>query len=160
MCVKTKNWDGKKPNILVTGGVHGYETSGVQGALLFLQTEAMKYAEKFNILVCPCVNPWGYECIQRWDFNGVDPNRSFYENSPCEPSAAVYNLVKKLDIKWTQHTDLHETTNSDYTEFMPAFASRDGMKLANTGPVPVNVKLEDAPGGSKALQMFTELDKE
>jgi hypothetical protein len=29
MCVKTRNWDENKPNILVTGGVHGYETSGV-----------------------------------------------------------------------------------------------------------------------------------
>jgi hypothetical protein len=28
--VKTKNWDVSRPNILITGGVHGYETSGVQ----------------------------------------------------------------------------------------------------------------------------------
>lgn len=28
-CLKTKNWDEKKMNVLVTGGVHGYETSGV-----------------------------------------------------------------------------------------------------------------------------------
>ena len=27
--VKTKNWGEKKPNVFVTGGVHGYETSGV-----------------------------------------------------------------------------------------------------------------------------------
>ncbi len=63
LCVKPRNWDKNKPNILVTGGVHGYETSGVQGALLFLKTEALKYSEQFNIMVCPCVNPWGYECI-------------------------------------------------------------------------------------------------
>lgn len=59
MSVKTRNWNSNKPNILVTGGVHGYETSGVQGALLFLKKEALKYSDKFNILVCPCVNPWG-----------------------------------------------------------------------------------------------------
>ena len=29
MSVKTRNWDQNKPNILITGGVHGYETSGV-----------------------------------------------------------------------------------------------------------------------------------
>jgi len=29
MSIKTRNWDQNKPNILVTGGVHGYETSGV-----------------------------------------------------------------------------------------------------------------------------------
>lgn len=27
--LKTKNWDHNKMNVLVTGGVHGYETSGV-----------------------------------------------------------------------------------------------------------------------------------
>ena len=29
MSIKTRNWDANKPNVLVTGGVHGYETSGV-----------------------------------------------------------------------------------------------------------------------------------
>lgn len=38
--LKTKNWDENKMNILVTGGVHGYETSGVQGALMFMKNEA------------------------------------------------------------------------------------------------------------------------
>ena len=28
---QVKDWDATKPTILVTGGVHGYETSGVQG---------------------------------------------------------------------------------------------------------------------------------
>lgn len=28
--VKTREWDNNKQTILVTGGVHGYETSGVQ----------------------------------------------------------------------------------------------------------------------------------
>jgi hypothetical protein len=32
--VKTKDWDAKKPSVLVTGGVHGYETSGVHVRLL------------------------------------------------------------------------------------------------------------------------------
>ncbi|KAH8066037.1 hypothetical protein JL722_432 [Aureococcus anophagefferens] len=30
--VKTKDWDGAKPSVLVTGGVHGYETSGAKAA--------------------------------------------------------------------------------------------------------------------------------
>ena len=35
---KSRNWRSSHPYILVTGGVHGYETSGVQGALRFLET--------------------------------------------------------------------------------------------------------------------------
>ena len=50
--IKTTNWDATKPLILVTGGVHGYETSGVHGALRFINTIIPnKYYEKFNILM-------------------------------------------------------------------------------------------------------------
>ena len=38
--IKSKGWDATaKPSVLVTGGTHGYETSGVQGALLFAEKE-------------------------------------------------------------------------------------------------------------------------
>jgi hypothetical protein len=76
--VKTRDWQPDKPHILVTGGFHGYETSGVQGALLFLQTKAQDYAKDFNIVVAPCVSPWAYERIQRWQADSEDPNRSFH----------------------------------------------------------------------------------
>ena len=55
--VFSKNWDETKPSVLVTGGVHGYETSGVQGALEFLATAAENYENTFNIAVAPCVSP-------------------------------------------------------------------------------------------------------
>jgi hypothetical protein len=41
--IKTRDWDSSaKPCVLLTGGVHGYETSGVQGALLFASEEMEK----------------------------------------------------------------------------------------------------------------------
>jgi hypothetical protein len=49
--VRTQDWSPTKPCVLITGGVHGYETSGVQGALLFLESEAEAYSKTFNILV-------------------------------------------------------------------------------------------------------------
>ncbi|MFB1068376.1 M14 family metallocarboxypeptidase [Vibrio diabolicus] len=126
-CIKTRNWDSTKPVVLVTGGVHGYETSGVHGALKFVETEAERYAEHFNIVVAPCVSPWGYEVINRWNPNAIDPNRSFYEESPAEESANLMKLVATLgDV--LMHIDLHETTDSDETEFRPALAARDGIE--------------------------------
>ena len=35
--VRNTGWQAGRPTVLVTGGVHGYETSGVLGALWFLQ---------------------------------------------------------------------------------------------------------------------------
>lgn len=114
------------PWALVTGGVHGYETSGVQGALAFLETRAEAYAEHFNLVVVPCVSPWGYEVIHRWNPYAVDPNRSFVEQSPAQESAALMRWVHALGVEFVVHIDLHETTDSDESEFRPALAARDG----------------------------------
>jgi hypothetical protein len=114
------------PWALITGGVHGYETSGVQGALAFLTTQASTYAERLNLLVAPCVSPWGYEVINRWNPQAIDPNRSFVTDSPAEESAALMKLVAGLGVRFLVHIDLHETTDSDENEFRPALAARDG----------------------------------
>ncbi len=50
-------WKEGVDTVLITGGVHGYETSGVQGAIRFLETRAEDYAGAFNIVVAPCVSP-------------------------------------------------------------------------------------------------------
>ncbi len=123
------------PWALVTGGVHGYETSGVQGALAFLHSAAANYIGRLNFVVAPCVSPWGYEVINRWNPRAIDPNRSFVADSPAEESAAVMALVAGLGVKFLVHIDLHETTDSDENEFRPALAARDG-KAFEPGHIP------------------------
>lgn len=125
-CIKSRDWDESKPTVLITGGVHGYETSGVHGALKFAATQADKYLSHFNLVIAPCVSPWGYETINRWNPNALDPNRSFYADSPTEESANLIQLVSELG-EVLVHIDLHETTDTDETEFRPALAARDGQ---------------------------------
>jgi hypothetical protein len=89
-----------------------------------------RFGERFNIAVCPCVSPWGYECIQRWNRDTADPNRFFVTDSSVPECAAVVSLVASLGVEqWCCHMDLHETTDSDDFEFRPAKASRDGLPL-------------------------------
>ena len=114
------------PWVLITGGVHGYETSGVQGALAFAAEHAAGYADRLNLVVAPCVSPWGYEVINRWNPDCHDPNRCFHADSPSEEAAALMRFVHGLDKEWLVHMDLHETTDSDEDEFRPAVAARDG----------------------------------
>ncbi len=123
--VISKQWDKNKPSILITGGVHGYETSGVQGALRFVQESAIQYDNVFNIVVVPCVSPWGYETINRWNPKAIDPNRSFYSDSPAEESCSLMKLIASFACKFTAHIDLHETTDTDNSQFRPALAARD-----------------------------------
>jgi uncharacterized RDD family membrane protein YckC len=130
--VKNKEWSNDKKIILVTGGVHGYETSGVQGALRFLEVEAESYAKKFNIVVVPCVSPWGYETINRWNPYALDPNRSFKKTGEAEEAIALMKMIDSLKAnaapsQFIAHIDLHETTDTDNTIFRPALEARDGI---------------------------------
>ncbi|MDG0815141.1 M14 family metallopeptidase [Bdellovibrio svalbardensis] len=123
--VKSKNFDPKKKTILITGGVHGYETSGVQGALAFMKKEAANYQE-FNFLCTPCISPWGYETINRWNPLAIDPNRSFLPNSPAEECKLFLKAMEPFESEIYAHFDLHETTDTDNSVFRPAKIARDG----------------------------------
>jgi hypothetical protein len=133
LAVRNRNWRDEKPAVLVTGGVHGYETSGVHGALQFLDQRAADYADKINLLAVPCISPWAYERIHRWNAHAIDPNRSFRENSPAGESAALLRLVAPLRGRFLLHIDLHETTDSDESEFRPAVSARDGKAFEPEG---------------------------
>lgn len=124
--IKTKNYDPSKKTVVITGGVHGYETSGVHGALAFMQNGVMKYASHFNFVCAPCISPWAYETINRWNNKAIDPNRSFYPDSPSEECQLFLKAVSSLNINVFAHFDLHETTDSDNTVFRPALQMRDG----------------------------------
>jgi len=124
--IKNKNWLQDKPNVLITGGVHGYETSGVQGAIRFVEQAAERYSEQFNFILIPCLSPWGYETINRWNPAAIDPNRSFYAGSPAQESAKLMAYIETQNIEFFAHFDLHETTDTDNSEFRPALAARDG----------------------------------
>ncbi|ALS96966.1 M14 family metallopeptidase [Lacimicrobium alkaliphilum] len=129
--VKSPQWQEGRPTVLVTGGVHGYETSGVQGALGFLARRAKDYNHKLNLLVAPCISPWAYETINRWNPEVLDPNRNFTPYSPVPESALLMAWVQQQRTDILAHIDLHETTDSDNAEFRPALAARDGITNHN-----------------------------
>lgn len=133
LALRNRAATGERPLVLVTGGVHGYETSGVHGALQFLEQRAADYP--VDLLVVPCVSPWAYERVVRWNANAVDPNRSFKEGSDAGESVALMKLVAPLRGRILLHVDLHETTDSDESEFRPALAARDG-KPFEPGVIP------------------------
>ena len=131
--IRSRDWNGDRPLALVTGGVHGYETSGVHGALRFVDKHADDFAGRIDLLIAPCVSPWAYERIHRWNPDAIDPNRSFRENSPAGESAALMQLIAPVRERIVMHIDLHETTDTDESEFRPALAARDGKPFEPDG---------------------------
>ena len=126
LAIRSRDWNDALPVALVTGGVHGYETSGVHGALQFVDQHAADYSSRINLLVAPCVSPWAYERVHRWNPHAIDPNRSFRDEGKAQESLALMQLVAPLQGQVLVHIDLHETTDSDESEFRPALAARDG----------------------------------
>jgi hypothetical protein len=144
--IQSPHWSDDKPVVLVTGGVHGYETSGVKGALEFVEQHGGDYPN-VNLLVAPCVSPWAYERIQRWNADAIDPNRSFVEASPVPECQALMELVAPIADRVLLHIDLHETTDTDESEFRPMLAARDGVEY-EPGEIPDGFYLcgdEDRP---------------
>jgi hypothetical protein len=125
--VRSRHWETSHPVVVVTGGVHGYETSGVQGALRWIRQEFDGHAAAVNFLVLPCISPWGFETINRWNPEALDPNRQFKHDSPAAESALAMACVFANCTRVDVHVDLHETTDSDNSEFGPAKAARDGV---------------------------------
>ena len=75
---------------------------------------------------------------ERWTATATDPNRSFGPMSELrtDESSMLMKFLRELGVKddktcymtkWLCHIDLHETTDSDVTEFRPAKTSRDGL---------------------------------
>jgi hypothetical protein len=93
------------------------------------------YRGRVDVLVAPCVSPWAYERIHRWNPDAVDPNRSFRPDGPAAEAAALMRLVSRFKGRVLVHVDLHETTDSDESEFRPALAARDGRAF-EPGEIP------------------------
>jgi hypothetical protein len=133
VALHSADWSHDRPIALVTGGVHGYETSGVHGALRFAAEHGSAYEGRINVLVVPCVSPWGYEHVQRWNPAAVDPNRSFSAHGKALESIALMRLLAPMQGRFLVHIDLHETTDTDESEFRPALAARDGKPFEPEG---------------------------
>lgn len=142
VALRSRAWNDAHPVALVTGGVHGYETSGVHGALRFADRDAAAFEGRLNLLIVPCVSPWAYERVQRWNAQAIDPNRSFGPDGQADESRLLRELVARWRGRFLVHVDLHETTDSDESEFRPALAARDG-KPFEPGEIPDGFYLVD-----------------
>jgi hypothetical protein len=127
-CVKSKDWTEGAPVVVVTGGVHGYEDSGVTGCLRFMEEEAPTYAGKVNFVFFPCVSPFAYEINHRWNAKAEDPNRHFHDKGTAEEAKFLMAKVKSLKLHFNAAVDLHETNNRDIG-LTAERRARDGQKF-------------------------------
>ena len=105
---------GERENILITGGVHGDETAGVEASLKFLERDNVALLKRFSFWVFPCINPHGYVHDTRENGEGADVNRSFATDDVPEAS-----IVKRAlgQTQFAFAIDFHE--DCDATGVLP-----------------------------------------
>lgn len=121
--VRVGDFSDGKPCVLITGGVHGYEMSGILAAIRFLQHEVAKYSSRYNFLVYPCISPWSMEVNHRWNPDALDTNRHFLPDG--EQTLECVAFMKSLQGQFVVAVDLHETNSRDI-ELEEERAPRDG----------------------------------
>ena len=138
--LKSKKWIDTQPSILVQGGVHGYEPSGIFAAIEHAESFAKKGTSKtFNLASFPCISPWAYEMDHRWNYHAQDPNRGYTgRESNTEECVAFMNAIRDIGCSFTSAIDLHETPDRDRTLRIMR-ASRFGS--------PLSEKYRDIPQG-------------
>lgn len=132
LCVSVGDLRNGKPNILITSGVHGYEPSGIEAAIRFLENDAPRLSDKFNFVVYPCISPWAYEYDQRWNWQAEDVNRNFSRAPaifPIDECTAFMNAVDQSSVSYACAIDLHETNDKDIL-FRELRADRFAKQLA------------------------------
>ena len=140
--------------ILVTGGVHGDEPAGVAATLQFLARGSAELLKRFEFVIIPCVNPYGYVHNTRENREGVDINRAFEAEDVPEVAIVKKALGKS---QFSLAIDFHE--DYDATGFYLYEGKRDeryiGPKLVTAakamGPLDPEDPGEDAPEIAKGV---------
>ena len=64
------------PSLYLSAGIHGDEPAATEALITWCERRA-KALEKFQVLIFPCLNPWGLQHNNRHDAEGRDLNRGY-----------------------------------------------------------------------------------
>ncbi len=93
------------PSIYIAAGIHGDEAAATEGLLLWA-TKNITFLSNFNVLIFPCLNPWGLVNNSRRDADGNDLNRCFHDDHVPQIAAQNKLLAKRrFDLALMLHED-------------------------------------------------------
>ena len=74
------------PCIYLSAGIHGDESASTEACLEWMATTRLT-ARDFNVMIFPCLNPWGLVNNRRTDENGRDLNRTYHDDAVPQTAA-------------------------------------------------------------------------
>ncbi len=98
---------GAPRRVLLSAGIHGDELAGVEALCEWLESRAyVKFLQRWDITMLPCINPWGYEHGTRANGDGQDLNREFNSSHPPQEVLFVQSVLQqRFDLSLELHAD-------------------------------------------------------
>ncbi len=97
----------RRPNLLITAGIHGDEPAGVLGLYRYMLSIALRELP-IEVYAFPCVNPVGLLRNSRESSGHFDLNRQMNRNSIAPEARALISALDSLGISFDAAFDLHE----------------------------------------------------
>jgi len=91
--------------LYISTGIHGDEPAGPLAALCLLQQD--NWPENLSLVLCPCLNPDGFELNTRGNSAGIDLNRQYRRPRAFETAAHIHWLRGQpaFDLALCLHED-------------------------------------------------------
>jgi protein MpaA len=93
------------PWLYLSAGIHGDEPGGTEGLLNWAEND-LPSRPPINLLLFPCLNPWGLVNNSRYDAQQRDLNRTYHDATVAQTAAHVALLAgHRFDAAITLHED-------------------------------------------------------
>ena len=161
------SWNqGKSRRVLISAGIHGDEPAGVETICTFLESGKYKsYLNKWDFIILPCINPYGFEHNTRGNHDNKDLNRLFKLDSPPLEVKLTQSVIESSYFNLT--LELHEDSDSHgYYLFQKSnkpFGIELGYKIIEAVkeiiPINLNEKIDNVPAEKGLIHRIKNIDK-
>jgi murein peptide amidase A len=104
--VESESFDPEKPSLYLSAGIHGDEPAPVEALIRWAEKNKAGLGS-WNLLIFPCLNPWGLERNIRFDAKGRDLNR-------CYNSRKLSRITAQLSLMKGRRFDIAACLHEDY----------------------------------------------
>lgn len=143
---------GNSRRVLISAGIHGDEPAGIETICSFIESgQYKKFLNQWEIIILPCINPYGFVHDTRENHNNKDLNRLFNAESPPLEVSLAQSVIEQSYFDLT--IELHEDCDSNGYYLFQKSNKPDGTELGykiidsvkGILPINLNEKIDDIP---------------